>query len=216
MSSLYLFDLDGTLVDSRADLALAVNLTRQHFNLAPLPLDHVTRCVGHGVKNLLQSTIPERPAADIDHTLAIYRGHYRAHLLDQTAPYPGIPELLHQLRADGHRIAVVTNKGHAASHAILDGLRLLPLIDILVGDGDASALKPDPAPLHFAAQQLDHALLPSDWMIGDQDTDLRAGANAQIQTCFCRWGFAGPALLFPATRCADTPEAVYTLTLNMK
>ena len=211
MPSFFLFDLDGTLIDSRADLACAVNLTRKDFGLPPLPLDSVTCCVGHGVANLLLSTIPELPAAEIDNTLAIYRAHYRAHLLDETRAYPGIPELLQHLRADGHRLAVVTNKGRAASLAILDGLKLLPFFDVIVGDGDAPALKPDPVPLHFAARQLGRDLLSSDWMIGDQDTDLRAGASAGIQTCFCRWGFSGSVAPCAATFCADTPNEFHAL-----
>jgi len=208
MPLIYLFDLDGTLVDSRADLARAVNLTREHFNLAPLPLDAVVRCVGRGVEDLMRGAIPERPADAVAETLAVYRAHYRAHLLDETVPYPGIPELLEKLSGAGHKLAVVTNKGRAASCKILEGLNLLPFFGAVVGDGDAPALKPDPAPLHFAARLLGRELQPTDWMVGDGDTDLRAGAAAGIRTCFCRWGFSGPNAPLPATMCADTPENV--------
>jgi len=202
-STFFLFDLDSTLVDTRADLAAAVNLLRRDLGFAPLPVDAVAKCVGHGARAMLETAIPERPCTDA--MLEAYRAHYHKHLLDQSRPYPGIPELLQRLRSDGHRLGVVTNKGRPASLAILDGLNLLSFFDAIVGDGDAPALKPDPAPLHFAARQLGRELLPTDWMVGDQDTDLRAGASAGIQTCFCRWGFSGATAPFPATLCADTP-----------
>jgi len=205
----FLFDLDGTLVDSRADIACAVNLTRADFNLPPLPLNAVVRCIGRGVEDLMSTTLPERPKADMPETLATYRAHYRAHLLDKTLPYPGIPELLARLCDAGHRLAVVTNKGRAASRAILEGLGLLSFFGAVVGDGDAPALKPDPAPLRLAAQLLGRALLPADWMVGDQDTDLISGAAAGIQTCFCRWGFSGPEAPMPATLCADAPGDLF-------
>ena len=208
MSRFFLFDLDGTLVDSRADIACAVNLTRAGFNLPPLPLDAVVRCIGRGVGDLMATTIPERPAAVLPETLAAYRAHYRAHLLDETVPYPGIPELLAGLRGAGHGLAVVTNKGRAASCAILEGLGLLPFFGAVVGDGDAPALKPDPAPLRLAAQQLGRELRHNDWMVGDQDTDLLAGAAAGIQTCFCCWGFSGPDAPLPATLRAETPAGL--------
>jgi len=201
----FLFDLDGTLVDSRADIASAVNLTRAGFNLPPLELDTVVRCIGRGVEDLMRNTIFERPVGLMNETLAAYRTNYRAHLLDETVAYPGIPELLAELRDAGHGLAVVTNKGRAASCAILEGLGLMPFFGAIVGDGDAAALKPDPAPLHLAAQKLGRELQPADWMVGDQDTDLLAGAAAGIQTCFCCWGFSGPDAPLPATLCAETP-----------
>jgi len=204
----FLFDLDGTLVDSRADIASAVNLTRAGFNLPPLAVETVVRCIGRGVRDLMLNTLPERPVDVMAETLAAYRANYRAHLLDETVPYPGIPELLAGLRDHGHGLAVVTNKGRAASCAILEGLKLLPFFGAIVGDGDAPALKPDPAPLRLAAQKLGRGLLPCDWMVGDQDTDLLAGAAAGIQTCFCCWGFSGPNAPLPATLRAETPAAL--------
>ena len=206
MTRFFLFDLDGTLVDSRADIARAVNLTRAGFGLPQIAVDAVVRRIGHGVEDLMRGTIPERPVDLMAETLAAYRAHYRAHLLDETVAYPGIPELLENLRAAGHGLAVVTNKGRAASCAILEGLKLLPFFGAVVGDGDAPALKPDPAPLRVAAQQLGRELQPGDWMVGDQETDLLAGAAAGIQTCFCRWGFSGFEAPLPATLCADVPS----------
>jgi phosphoglycolate phosphatase len=183
-----LFDLDGTLIDSREDLALAVNLTRQDFGLAPISVEAVVACVGEGVRALIQRAIPERP--DLwGEMLARQRQHYGDHLLDRTALYPGVEETLRTLRRAGWKLGVVTNKPSAASLKILGGLGVLGCFDAVAGGGDCAALKPDPAPLLLAAQRLASELTPQDWMVGDNFTDLEAGERAGLRRCFCRYGF---------------------------
>jgi phosphoglycolate phosphatase len=183
-----LFDLDGTLVDSRADLALAVNLTRQDFGLPPKSTGEVVACVGEGVRVLIERAIPERPEL-WDAMLARQRVHYRAHCLDNTALYPGVVATLETLCAAGWRLAVVTNKPGPVTRPILDGLGILHCFGAVVGGGDCPALKPDPAPLLSAAAQMGAALDGTDWMVGDNFTDLAAGRRAGVRRCFCRFGF---------------------------
>ncbi len=183
-----LFDLDGTLIDSRADIALAVNLTRQDFGLAPRPAREIEACVGEGVPALIQRAIPERP--DLwPALLARQRAHYRAHYLDQTTLYPGVVEALNGLQAAGWRLAVVTNKPADVTTPILEGLGILHYFGAVVGGGDCAVLKPDPAPLRLAAERMGVALTPADWMVGDHFADLEAGARAGMRRCFCRYGF---------------------------
>lgn len=188
MARTILFDLDGTLIDSAADLAMAVNLTRRDFGLPPKSLPEVISAVGNGVRKLLERTIPE--CADrMEELLARQRKHYGDHLLDQTALYPGVEETLRRLAGAGHRLGVVTNKPAAATHAILEGLGILPLFGAVIGGGDCAKLKPDPEPLFLAAERLGTHLTPDDWMVGDSFTDLGAGRNAGIKRCFCTFGF---------------------------
>lgn len=183
-----LFDLDGTLVDSRADIALAINLTRQDFGLPPRPEREIVACVGDGVKLLIQRAIPERP--DLWEAMAArQREHYRAHLLDQTALYPQVAESLRALKESGWALAVVTNKPGPMALPILEGLGVLGFFGAVVGGGDCEALKPDPAPLLLAAERLGAALTPADWMVGDHVSDLEAGARAGVRRCLCRYGF---------------------------
>lgn len=183
-----LFDLDGTLIDSREDIALAVNLTRQDFGLPPISVGSVISCVGEGVRILIQRAIPERP--DLwEEMLARQRTHYRDHLLDRTALYPGVQEALAALSGAGWKLAVVTNKPGAVTRPILEGLGILGYFGAVVGGGDCEALKPDPAPLRLAAERMGAALSPQDWMVGDHFTDLEAGARAGLRRCFCRYGF---------------------------
>ena len=184
-----MFDLDGTLVDSAADLATAVNLTRGDFGLPPKSLPEVVAAIGNGVRKLLERTIPEYAAGRMEGLLAHQRRHYGEHLLDQTALYPGVMETLRRLADAGCRLGVVTNKPAAATRAILEGLGIRPLFGAVVGGGDCAKLKPDPEPLFLAASQMGTRLTPDDWIVGDAFTDLGAGRRAGIHRCFCTYGF---------------------------
>jgi len=185
-----LFDLDGTLVDSREDLATGVNLTRGDLGLAPLDPAVVAGYVGDGVRALLTRALPECPER-LEEALALNRGHYRAHLLDRTRAYPGAPEALAALAGAGYRLGVVTNKPREFTLPLLEGLGLLPRFGAVVAGGDAPALKPDPAGLLQALQALGCGPEGS-WMVGDHCTDLEAGRRAGLQRCLCRFGFGDP------------------------
>lgn len=179
------------MIDSRADLALAVNLTRQDFGLPPKSIDEVVACVGEGVRVLIERAIPEYPD-QWEAMMPRQREHYGAHCLDQTTLYPGVAETLDTLSATGWRLAVVTNKPGPVTRRILEGLGVLSRFGAVVGGGDCPVLKPDPAPLRLAAAQMGVALDAEDWMIGDHFTDLQAGRRAGIRRCFCRFGFGEP------------------------
>lgn len=185
------FDLDGTLVDSRADLALAVNLTRHDYGLPLLPVAQVASYVGEGLRLLVARALPERPES-LDDGVARTRGHYATHLLDQTTLYPGVREGLQRLGAQGWQRAVVTNKPRDFVQPILAGLGVAELFEALVGGGDAPVLKPDPALIHLAAARLGLSSLSGCWMVGDHFTDLEAGRRAGVRRCFCRYGFGTP------------------------
>jgi phosphoglycolate phosphatase len=183
-----LFDLDGTLIDSRADLATAVNLTRRDFGLEPRPMETILAAVGEGVRRLIEQAIPEYPE-HWEEMVARQREHYGAHLLDQTCLYPGVAETVRTLCERGWRLGVVTNKPAPFIRPILEGLGVAEAFSAVVGGGDCPHLKPDPAPLRLAAARMGSALQPTDWMVGDHFTDLAAGRNAGIRRAFCRFGF---------------------------
>ena len=185
-----IFDLDGTLIDSRADLALAVNLTRAELGLPPLAQAQVVGFVGGGVRQLLARAIPERPDL-LELALSINQRHYRAHLLDQTRLYPGVASALERLRRRGARLMVVTNKPREFTDVILDGLGIAAPMAAVVGGGDGAALKPDPRPLLMALEQAGCAAEGS-WMAGDHFADLEAGRRAGLWRCYCRYGFGDP------------------------
>lgn len=184
-----IFDLDGTLVDSLADLALSINLTRAECGLPPLSLQEVAVCVGEGARVMVARAIPGSLESDRDRLLMRQREHYRAHLLDNTVLYPGVMETLQALKCAGWSVAVVTNKPSVVTFPILEGLGVLELFGAVVGGGDCPALKPDPAPLQLAAERMGKTLDACDWIVGDHFTDLEAGRRAGIKRCFCRYGF---------------------------
>ena len=185
------FDLDGTLIDSRADLATAVNLTRGDYGLSSLPAAQVATYVGEGLRLLVSRALPEHPDR-LDEAVARARDHYRAHLLDQTTLYPGVAEALRMLGAQGWQRAVVTNKPREFIHPILAGLGVANEIEALIGGGDTTAFKPDPAPVLLAAARLGLTDLQGCWMAGDHFTDLEAGRRLGLLRCFCRYGFGDP------------------------
>jgi len=184
-----LFDLDGTLIDSRLDIVQGINLTREDFNLPTLPVHHVAEHIGEGINFLIRGAIPEFSQTHMELLRARQRLNYLNHCLDHTCLYPGMEQTLRQLKAAGWSLGVVTNKPAPCIQPLLKGLGIEDCFDGTVGGEEIPQLKPDPAPLHLLAQRMGVKLDASDWMIGDHFTDMDAGRNAGIQTCFCRFGF---------------------------
>jgi len=184
-----IFDLDGTLIDSLADLALSINLTRAECGLDPITIKEAAACIGEGARVMVARGIPGSLDADLDRLLMRQREHYRAHLLDNTVLYAGVKATLQELKCAGWSLAVVTNKPSVMVFPILEGLGVLELFGAVVGGGDCPELKPDPAPLRLAAERMGKTLDAGDWIAGDHFTDLEAGRRAGIKRCFCHYGF---------------------------
>lgn len=191
MRNLIILDLDGTLIDSRDDLALAVNLTRQDHGLAPLAVAVVSTYVGEGLRVLIQRAMPERPEK-LEEAILLARRHYAAHLLDRTVLYPGVAEALAELTAMRYPLAILTNKPQEFTEVILDGLRIAPLFAAVLGGRPGARMKPDPAPILDLLAST-HTAPDDSWMVGDHFTDLEAGRRAGVRRCFCRYGFGNPA-----------------------
>lgn len=184
------FDMDGTLVDSRADLAAAVNATRSELGYAELPLEEVVACVGNGARYLLEHAIPEA-AGRFDELWPMHMRNYSAHLLDTTSLYPGVRSTLAELHDRGWLMGVVTNKPGDFTRKILDHFGLARYFGAgIVGGGDCAEMKPSAMPLREAASRLrGHRLSSHDWMVGDNWTDMECGRNAGVKTAFCTFGF---------------------------
>lgn len=184
------FDMDGTLIDSRADLGAAVNFTRQALGLSPIPLDEAISYVGRGARYLLENSIPEC-AGRFDEAWPLFSEQYRAHMLDSTRLYPCVERTLSELRDRGWKMGVNTNKPNFATHAILDHFGLARHFGTaVVAGGDCAEMKPSAMPLREAASRMGgHRLSARDWMVGDNWTDMDSGANAGIRTAFCTFGF---------------------------
>lgn len=184
------FDLDGTLIDSRHDLALAINLARQDGQLPPLPVPAIVACIGEGLRNLVQRTMPELQTPEqLDQAIARTRHHYGEHLLDDTVLYPTVRETLERLHRHGCPLAILTNKPQDFTETILARLGLAPFFSVVVGGGNPGRpLKPDPASVLSILAELGRPPGQA-WIVGDHFTDLEAGRRAGCHRCFCRYGF---------------------------
>ena len=176
---LIMFDLDGTLADTGADLADAVNFTRAHFDLAPLAAAQIHASVGRGVEHLIRRTLPIDGPDHFHQVMGVFVEHYEAHLLDKTTLYPGVREVLEGYR--GKRRIVVSNKVQRFSEAVVRGLGIGDCFDLILG-GDSAAKKPHPALLMMALDRFQTAA-SSALMVGDGDTDIEAGKSAGVITC---------------------------------
>ena len=183
MSRVLIFDLDGTLIDSRADLAAAGNHARGAVGLPALPLSQVVGYVGDGVDKLIERLVPEAvKRAAAKHA---FEEHYREHCCDATRPFDGLVEALDALRAQGWLLAVATNKPDVFTHLILRGCGIAGRFAAVRG-GDGPR-KPDPGQLRSILDELGGEAARS-WMIGDHHTDIRAGRAAGCRVLFCGWG----------------------------
>ena len=188
------FDLDGTLVDSRLDLAAAVNATRQRLGLPALEVAAVAAMVGEGARTLLRRALPERIDGEgFDAALALFLDLYYDHCLDATVAYRGIDEALAELQAL-YPLAVLTNKPERHSRRILEGLGLAGRFRQLIGGDTLAVRKPDPAGLRRIA---------ADWgadaadllLVGDSLIDAETARAAGTPLAWVSWGFGSAVQL---------------------
>jgi phosphoglycolate phosphatase len=189
---LIIFDLDGTLIDSRLDLANSVNHTRAQLGMSILPNELIYSYVGDGASMLIRRAFGREPAeAELKEALEIFLGHYKQHLLDNTVLYPGVLEALDAL--DSLRLAVLTNKPVNPSNAILRGLGVKEKFALVYGGNSFEQKKPDPMGVHKILEDTsisrERAL-----MVGDSRIDIETGCNAQIATCGVTYGLASDTL----------------------
>ena len=186
-----IFDLDGTLVDSFADIARALNRTRAHYGLPALPLAAVRAQVGSGSEALVCALVPVPPAQQAA-ALQRYLAAYDETALQETRPLPGVPEVLAHF---GDRpLAVVTNKTLHLSRKILQGLGLWERFALVLGGDSLPRRKPDPLPIRHVLEAL--GLAPAEaLLVGDGLHDVHAGRAAGVPTVAVTTGVASRAEL---------------------
>lgn len=184
------FDFDGTLFDTRADLAATVNHTRRDLGLEEWPVETVITHVGQGARYLLENAIPEAKLP-YEELWELFKSHYAEHCCDSVKPYPNVRRTLDELKRRGCLLGINTNKPHFAVTPVLEKFGMADLFgSAVVAGGDGIPLKPDPQSLVECAARLGgHRLSPRDWMIGDNWTDMDVAANAGISCAFCTFGF---------------------------
>ena len=204
---LVIFDLDGTLIDSKLDLAQAVNATRRHMGMSPLENELVYSYVGNGAPVLIRRALGEQAnELEIEEALEFFLEYYREHYLDYTVLYPGVRESLDRFRQAGKRMAVLTNKPVRISTAIVDGLGVGEHFFRVYGGNSFDFKKPHPIGVETLIRE---AGVPADraLMIGDSSVDIQTARNAGIRSCGVTYGFQPETLADPAPdRLADRME----------
>ncbi|MBI1909661.1 MAG: HAD-IA family hydrolase [Deltaproteobacteria bacterium] len=186
--SLLIYDLDGTLIDSKQDIANSVNWTLTQLGLPTVSNEVVYSYVGNGVRPLIAKSVGEEGGAKFKEALKIFKTHYLEHLLDQTQLFAGVKEVLHHFK--GKTQAVLTNKPGVFSLPILKGLKVDHYFSAIIGGEDGFPKKPDPAAIHHLLKEFNCPPAQA-VMIGDSRVDIETGKNAGILTCGVTYGFRG-------------------------
>jgi phosphoglycolate phosphatase len=215
-----LWDLDGTLVETRRDIATGVNLVLADRGLPPMSVEAVSQNVGQGSRVLMtrcleQGGSPLKDDEDLDRAYHSFIRHYVDHLLDSSEPYDGIPELLGQLSNAGIAMAVVSNKPTDPTRRLVDSLELNRFFSLVLGGDSLPERKPHPAPLLYAMEQLGTGI-DTTIMVGDSRIDLEAARAAGIPGIAVSWGFESNEVLRSANPSlfVETPDALARWILN--
>lgn len=188
---LLIFDLDGTLIDSRQDLCTGINLMRRHYKLPPLPVATVSSFIGDGIRKLVASALKGHNI-DIDEAVRINYEFYLRHIHDKTVLYPGVAEGLTALFNQDHALALISNKGAAACKIILAHFNIAGLFSSVIGGDSGLPLKPKPDTVLETMRRVNTGAADT-WIIGDNHTDLAAARNAGVKSVFVTYGI-GKAL----------------------
>lgn len=203
----YVFDLDGTLLETLKDLAASTNFALRQYDMPEHSIEDVRMFVGNGVKKLMERAIPnglDNPK--FEEVYATFRQHYLNHNLDTTKPYDGIPELLRELKGRGKKLAIVSNKFYAATQDL--ARHFFPdTIKVAIGERENIKKKPAPDTVVEALRQLGVSKEGAVY-IGDSDVDIMTARNSGLPCASVLWGFRDKEFLLEhgATFFAEKPE----------
>ena len=186
---LVIFDLDGTLIDSAEDLAIATNATRAHFGMSPLDAKLIHSYVGNGAAMLVRRALgPQATEERVNEAVLYFVKFYRQHALEHTKLYPGVFEMVNALHSEGRALAILTNKPVKISTDIVAGLGLGSQFKRIYGGDSFAQKKPDP--IGIVTLMGETASVPQKtWMVGDSGVDVQTARNAQVRACGVTWGF---------------------------
>ena len=219
MFNVYVFDLDGTLLDTLQDLANSVNYALRQHGMPEHSIDDIRRFVGNGVRLLMERAVPNGARnPQFEAAFATFRQYYMQHSLDTTRPYDGIPELIHELKNRGCQMAVVSNKMMAATQELVH--HFFPDIPVAIGEHEAAGIRKKPAPdtVYEALRQLGIIHHPSSIIhqtsdivyVGDSEVDIETARNSGLPCISVLWGFRSRDFLLAhgATTFAERPADI--------
>ena len=185
---LVVFDLDGTLIDSKLDLALAVNATRAGASLPPLAHETIFSYVGNGAPALIHRALGGQAGEEqVQRSLEFFLRYYREHMLDHTRLYPGVREGLDRLQGAGMRMAVLTNKPVRFSRDLIRGLGVASHFQVVYGGNSFESKKPHPEGLQKVMAEV--GVAPAQTLVvGDSAVDVETARNAGARSCGVTYG----------------------------
>ena len=208
-----IFDLDGTMLNTIDDLGYACNYALEHTGFPTHQIENYPRMVGNGINNLIRRALPEskRTEENIWRVREYFVPYYNEHNCDYTRPYKGIPEVLQKLKAQGHLLAVASNKYQAATEKIVS--HFFPgVFDVILGEREGIPRKPDPQIVKDIMAQLNDqkANDPMVLYIGDSLVDRDTAENAHVPFVACSWGYVSRDALIKAgvARIVDVPAEI--------
>lgn len=184
---LFLFDFDGTLMDSSLDILASINHTRTRLGLATMTFEQARKYIGVGQQALVEGVI-ENAAITVQEAVAIYKEHHERHMYDYIHFYPGIPELLTTLVREGKTLGIVSNKYSNYTKKILAHVGNTFPFAVVIGPDTLNIRKPDPAVITYACAQTQNTISQT-VMLGDSLIDILAAQNAEVTSVACLWGF---------------------------
>lgn len=188
MYKTYIFDLDGTLLNTLGDLAASTNYALRQYGMAEHSIDDIRRFVGNGVGKLIERAVPDGlDNPQFEDVLATFRKHYMEHSLDTTCPYPGVEDVLRELRGRGCRVAVVSNKFYNATRELCRHF-FADSVEVAIGEREDIRRKPAPDTVFEAFRQLGVTAADAVY-VGDSDVDVATARNAGIPCISVLWGF---------------------------
>lgn len=210
-----ILDLDGTLLDTLDDLCNSVNYSLRTNNFPERSLAEVRTFVGNGIRLLIERSVPEGTSKElIDKTFECFKTYYAVHCNDKTKTYPGVMDMLKELKKNGYKIAVLSNKAQYAVTKLCD-IYFNNLLDDAVGARENVAKKPSPDALYICAEN-NNINLNNVIYVGDSDVDVATANNAGVRGIAVTWGFRSRELLIKcgAENLADNTDELLQILLK--
>ena len=216
MYKLIVFDLDGTLLDTLDDLTASTNAALVKHGFPTRTREEVRSFIGDGIVKLMERSIPVQNYPRLTETIADFRAYYGEHCKDETKPYAGITELLQTLKARGIKLAVLSNKVHAATKTLIADY-FPNVFDEVMGENEAAGIlrKPSPVALLKIMENLGVTATETAY-VGDSQVDIQTAKNADVDCVSVTWGFKTESFLkeYGATMLASTAKALEDLLLH--
>ncbi len=207
-----IFDMDGTVLNTLDDLTDSVNYVLKRYDLPVRSRDEYRRFFGNGIRHALRCAVPSDISDDIvDEMIPVFREHYNKHCLDRTKPYDGIPELMGELKKQGYRMAIVSNKIDSAVKELNERF-FSDYMSVAIGEKTGIQRKPAPDTVLEALRQLGASKAEAVY-VGDSEVDLQTARNAGLPCIAVLWGFRDREWLIQngAKAFAEAPKDVISI-----